>query len=150
MNRVSKVRMRGLRLPLRMRGAVVRVIAAIAVSGVVLTLASCSGPTGSDGADAQGADVAGANAATSALPLIPAPKAFAPGRGSFALKADTPVVAAVGDEGERVARYFVDLVSRDTGMKLSGGAGQKSKRAVVFELDDTAPAGEGYELDVSV
>jgi hexosaminidase len=95
--------------------------------------------------------LAGSEASQAALfaPLVPAPRLLKPGRSAFALRETTPVVATSGPESERIARYFVDLTSRTTSLKLQVNAAPASSHGISLSLDASAPSGEGYSLDVS-
>lgn len=79
--------------------------------------------------------------------IIPAPAIVVPETGTFVVSASTPVLASAG-EAQRVARYFADLVGRTRGMRLEVRARSGSK-SIAFLLDDSAAAGEGYDLQIS-
>lgn len=135
------------------------------VAAVVLVLASASGSArerhsvaalGVDTAAAAGAVGHGAllGTATSvavmpSVSVIPTPRSAAVSPGSFTVSSRTPVVASSG-EAERIARYLVDLVARTRGLPLQvQDGGEVERSAIELRLEDTAPAGEGYELNVS-
>ncbi|MDY6946274.1 MAG: family 20 glycosylhydrolase [Pseudomonadota bacterium] len=94
------------------------------------------------------------SAATAAVrpSLIPAPRKMASGAGEFAITADTRVVFGDGVEGERVGRYFIDLVQRTYGVALQSGADAGNQPTIRFELTagkSSAGAVEGYSLTSS-
>jgi hexosaminidase len=123
------------------------------VFGLVLLLAIGAAAVGADAptTDAAGVSAARSDAPTvrSSAPLIPAPATYAPGTGAFKLSATTPVIAPAGADGERVARYFTDLVIRSTAVSLQLASNRSAKQAVTFALSSDAPAGEGYSLAVT-
>jgi hexosaminidase len=98
-------------------------------------------------------------AAAAPISVIPAPRKIESGAGEFAIKADTRVVFGDGVEGERVGRYFIDLVQRTYGVALQGGAGASGntpdKNVIRFELmaggnaAGAAGSAESYSLTSS-
>jgi hexosaminidase len=82
------------------------------------------------------------------VPLIPVPASAVARRGTFVVSTATEVVAH-GADAQRIARYFVDVAARTTGLRLREAAGKSPSRAITFTIDAGAPEGEGYSLDVS-
>jgi hexosaminidase len=80
--------------------------------------------------------------------VIPSPMKVSTTAGSFTVSARTPVIA-VGSDAERIAHYLIDLVSRTRGLSLTLHTSEVSRAAIELRLDDGAPSGEGYELEVS-
>jgi N-acetyl-beta-hexosaminidase len=80
--------------------------------------------------------------------VIPSPTKVSTTAGSFTVSARTPVIAA-GSDAERIARYLIDLVSRTRGLSLTLHTSEVSRAPIELRLDDGAPSGEGYELEVS-
>jgi hexosaminidase len=141
MNRARKV-------PMRTGAAGVMGARTFGFAMLLLTFGAAAAALAADAAEVF---VAGSGAPTvrSSAPLIPAPATYAPGTGAFLLSATTPVIPAEGAEGERIARYFTDLVARSTAVSLRPTSNRSVKQGIAFEISADAPAGEGYSLAVA-
>jgi hexosaminidase len=117
------------------------------LSGVAFVLSGCGAGSG-DGAGASEREAVGASSDVPSL--IPQPKLFEAMKASFTLSSSTPVVAASEGEGALIAKYFADLTSNTTPLKLRvASASATAGNAIRFELSEAAPAGEGYTLNIA-
>jgi hexosaminidase len=85
--------------------------------------------------------------------VIPAPAHVTPGQGTFTITERTPIVAA-GDEPDRIAHYFADLVAGTRDIKLSvqaavPGAPRAGRIELQVDPNMTADSAESYVLDIS-
>lgn len=117
--------------------------AGLAISAALL--AACAHAPSGDGKRAE--------AAAAVVPLdaiIPAPAQVEPAPARAAVRiAATTAVDACGDEAQKVARYFVDLVQRTRGLALTVGcAAKKPANGIRFVFDAGRDALDGwYRLD---
>lgn len=94
-------------------------------------------------------------APTPAAPVtvIPKPRKVESGAGEFVITANTRVVFGDGAEGERIGRYFIDLVQRTYGVALTPGASGNTpdQNLIRFELTagGSAAGAERYSLQSS-
>jgi hexosaminidase len=117
--------------------------AGLAVSAVLL--AACAHAP--SGADSRAATTAAAVPLTA---IVPAPAQVEPAPARAAVRiAATTAVDACGDEAQKVARYFVDLVQRTRGLALTVGcAAKKPANGIRFVFDAGRDALDGwYRLD---
>jgi hexosaminidase len=86
----------------------------------------------------------------STVPVIPLPAMFNPGKGTFTVNDDVPVIVSANNAAERrAANYFVDLLARTRGIHLKVTDGYAGKNTIVFAINPSATDGpEGYELMV--
>jgi len=112
-------------------------------------LAACAHAPAGDGKQAEAAT----SAAVPLDAIIPAPAQVERAADGAAMRiAATTTVDACGDEAQKVARYFVDLVQRTRGLALPVGcAAKKPAQGIrfVFHADRDAIDG-AYKLDARI
>lgn len=81
-----------------------------------------------------------------AVSVIPAPRTIENGAGEFVITAETRLEFGEGVPGERVGRYFIDLVRRTYGVTLQGGAGASGnvpdRNVIRFEFATDGSTGD--------
>ncbi|MBL8268930.1 family 20 glycosylhydrolase [Steroidobacter sp.] len=82
------------------------------------------------------------------IAIIPQPRNIQPGDGVFVLTPETRLEFGDGAEGERVSRYFIDLVQQTYGVGLGAGGNAPGKNVIRFDLTagESAAGVEGYSL----
>lgn len=79
-------------------------------------------------------------------PIIPLPASLQKAEGQFLLQENTVLVADAA--AQEMATYFAAKIKPATGYELSIQTEEKTKNAIIFALDESIAAEEGYTLSI--